>query len=373
MEIYSKKSEIPFHKSPEWERTGKTVTKRGVQYSYKGVEKHGTLWRCGKGISAFFSTISLIPLLVNRSWVTLQWKSALTGLDQKVVMVALKTKFDVFHRTLYNAFAEIPQKDLPKGKQIVTSCYVERDGKGDFYSAIALAKGIKEALPDNTVKLLAMGDPVHENKLKLPESKNPNKKIEGTVFFETTLQDPVMAKVKQDIESSDVYLDVSFPINIDLFKQYRKENANKVVQVHEYDQVNPGRNEASLQVRLGADSRAAEGLILLSTTPKYQALDELKNEALKNFLFGTNTPSKTDVSNYKKMHAPHLAYLHTTEKAYPSTLIYMMAASHANEKNKTIDLFMPINAIHDVSKPLDRNRNFKLCCCFSPGKSSSIA
>ena len=84
----------PFCNNPNWiQDSQKTITKGKLTYTqikYHSAAKHSLAWKVARGAYALFASVVIVPALINREFVAKLWRTAHTGIDEKIVNLAHK-------------------------------------------------------------------------------------------------------------------------------------------------------------------------------------------------------------------------------------------------------------------------------------------
>ena len=243
-----------------------------------------------------------------------------------------------FNRATALFFAALPKERIPSDKEIVLSCYIEFDGRGDLAHTLNIGKILRRELQSKIV-MIVKAHPFHQGKISFKNDKYETFVVYdkvSQVFCEDKNREELMARIRK----SALFIDVSYPISSEDLASLRVEVKEKHLQVHEYNMANSSAvDDRKVWVQMGV-GEDWEG-ILIEKSHKARSFKDLKDSAINAALMGTATPTPEQIEAYKASHQFHFCYMSNPDLLFSTIFLYSLVAAQ-KESEKTLDIFLPI-------------------------------
>lgn len=220
--------------------------------------------------------------------------------------------------------------------EIVVAGHVMADGKGDWAAMVNICKHIQKKYPERTVRLIALSDGVHTGRLQAPNIKAVDLAYESNDDPEAANKFFTVSHLAEKVKNAALI--ISGPIAIPkILDPLKDEIKNKTLAFNEYDAMTNFNMDVKKTIRSGLGPTAI-GIFTNSFQKEYKWTD-IKNERLKEILFGTPNPGDEKIQEYLENSIPFFCYM-----GQNNALRFISdAASYAQkiEGNKTIDICYP--------------------------------
>lgn len=234
-------------------------------------------------------------------------------------------KEDLFSLSTQHLYSSVKINSSNKENIVVTGM-VHPDGVGDYYHILSTVETIRKQFPDAKITMLINHTTKFPNSVRKPA--DPNIEIIFRNFRED--QQPIYPV----IEKADQIIEMSQHTHFDsVIEDMIKQKGDRYIYIVEY-----GKSHPESRHSMGLKNRHVG--IFIKDMPSTVSMLDIKNEPLKQALFGNNSPSQEDLKNYLQTHEPFIGYL-KMGSYYQMGLIYTAAALSKSSGKKVIDLMIP--------------------------------